>query len=176
LILHDDTRKTPLRKEDSGVKKILIGAVLLAALVQTAAASEKLVCISSGLFMGIRGGLEQRFDRDLGWRVDLGISPFGLVTSDAFFAVFLLPRESRWRVNLLFGIPSAAMILTFNAGMISVGGSCSVGIWVNDRISLDFRLGMGFPFFFEKGEPVIRDIGFPLDLWPDAAFSLNIRL
>ena len=123
----------------------------------------------------LQAGFEYRGPGFTGVKADLGVSLFGLLVWDLFTVIYLLPRDNPFRLNLLVGIPTAAIPLSFNAAMVSFGGSVVLGYNLSDSVSLDLRLGAGFPLFFEKDKEMIRDIHFPLDLWPDGAISLNFK-
>lgn len=133
--------------------------------------------LSAGLdsMFSIQAGFEYRGSDFIGVKSDLGLSLFGLLVWDLFAVIYLLPRDNPFRLNLLAGIPTAAIPLSFNAAMVSFGGSVVPGYNLSDSVSLDLRLGAGFPLFFEKDKEMIRDIRFPLDLWPDAAISLSFK-
>ncbi len=123
----------------------------------------------------LQAGFGYRGPGFTGVKADLGVSLFGLLVWDLFTVIYLLPRDNPFRLNLLVGIPTAAIPLSFNAAMVSFGGSVVLGYNLSDSVSLDLRLGAGFPLFFEKDKEMIRDIHFPLDLWPDGAISLNFK-
>lgn len=123
----------------------------------------------------LQAGFECRGSDFTGVKADLGLSLFGLLVCDIFTVFYLLPQDNPFRLNLLVGIPTAAVPLSFNAAMVSFGGSVVLGYNLSDSLCLDLRLGAGFPLFFEKGTEMIRDIHFPLDLWPDGAISLNFK-
>ncbi|MBA7474407.1 hypothetical protein ES707_09759 [subsurface metagenome] len=125
--------------------------------------------------LALQAGFEYRGSGFTGVKADLGLSLFGLLVCDFFTVIYLLPRDNPFRLNLLAGIPTAAVPLSFNAAMVSFGGSVVLGYNLSDYLSLDLRLGAGFPLFFEKDKEMIRDIGFPLELWPDAVISLNFK-
>jgi len=123
----------------------------------------------------LQAGFEYRGPGFTGVKADLGVSLLGLLVWDVFTVIYLLPRDNPFRLDLLAGIPTAAIPLSFNAAMVSFGGSVVVGYNLSDSLCLDLRVGEGFPLFFEKDKEMIRDIHFPLDLWPDAAISLNFK-
>jgi hypothetical protein len=126
--------------------------------------------------VGSRAGLEYYVDPGFAWKADIGMQPFGLIIADAFGVIGLLPYAHRFRLNLLVGIPYAGMPIGYPGGMVAFGGSVEVGWWANHRVSLNLRIGGGFPLFFERGEDMIRDTQFPLNLWPDFVFSLTVRV
>ena len=72
------------------------------------------------------------------------------------------------------GIPNIAAPVTFDGMMISLGGALEIMRTIGDSVRVGVIVGAGFPFFFEEGGDVIRDISFPLDLWPEAALVLSI--
>ena len=158
------------------MKPALLGLVILVLLAAPVDASETHISGCLDWTVGSRAGIEYLFNPVVGWKADLGMSPFGLVTADAFGMICLLPYDHSYRLNLLLGIPNMATPLTFNAAMVSFGGSIEAGYWVNHRVSLNIRLGVGYPLFFERDKDVTRDIGFPLDLWPDFVFSVTVRV
>jgi hypothetical protein len=59
------------------------------------------------------------------------------------------------------------------AAMTSFGGSILFGFHLTENVLMDIRLGAGFPLFFEAGKETIRDVNFPLDLWPDLTISVD---
>jgi len=157
------------------VKRFLL-LFLFLVLISTGVFSDELF-LSAGLdwAFALQAGFEYRGSDFIGVKSDLGLSLFGLLVWDFFTVFYLLPRDNPFRLNLLAGIPTAAVPLSFNAAMVSFGGSVVLGYNLSDSVSLDLRLGAGFPLFFEKDREMIRDIHFPLDLWPDAAISLNFK-
>jgi hypothetical protein len=158
------------------LQRALIGFAVLVLLAAPAAASEIHISGCLDWMVGSRVGLEYYIDPGFAWKADIGFQPFGLVTADAFGVIGLLPYGHRYRVNLLVGIPFAGMPAGYPGGLVSFGGAIEVGWWANHRVSLNLRIGAGFPLFFEKDADVIRDTQFPLNLWPDLAFSLTVRL
>ncbi|MBU8914201.1 MAG: hypothetical protein KOO61_09275 [Spirochaetales bacterium] len=130
------------------------------------------VTIRADWMFTLRAGIEYRFGRYFGIQTDIGTNT-QLLAADLCGVFYAMDAESPWQVNFLFGIPNAAMPLSFNAGFISVGGSIGVGYRFENDFGLDFRVGEGFPFFFEEGKDMIRDISFPFDLWPDVAFGVS---
>ncbi len=151
----------------------LLALVLAAAAPRPAPASDTLVCLNLDWMLSIRGGIEHRFHPHLGVKGDLGVSVMGLLAADAFLVVYTLPPESSFRLNLLLGVPNTGAPLTFSAAMVSFGGSILFGFHLTENVIMDIRLGAGFPLFFEEGKKTIRDINFPLDLWPDLTISVD---
>jgi hypothetical protein len=139
-------------------------------------ASETLISGCLDWTVGSRAGLEVMFDPLIGWKADLGMSPFGLITADAFCLFRFLSPDDPFRLNLLLGIPNMSVLYTFDAGMVSLGASIEGGYWFNHRVSMNMRIGAGYPFFFEKDSKVIRDIQFPFNLWPDFTVSITVRV
>jgi hypothetical protein len=148
-------------------------AFLLAAAPLPSVADDTLVCLNLDWMLSVRGGIEHRLDSRLGFKGDLGVSIMGLLTADAFFVAYFLPPESDFRLNLLIGVPNAGVPLSFTAAMVSFGGSLQFGFHLTENVLMDIRLGAGFPLFFEEDKDVIRDIAFPLDLWPDLTVSVD---
>jgi hypothetical protein len=146
--------------------------VLFACLARDARADSR-YAVGADWMMSVRGGVEKRFHPNLGAKADMGLSVLGLLVADAQLALHALPEGHRYRLALLVGVPNAAMPLLFSAGMVSFGGSVLFGFRVSRRLHLDFHIGAGFPLFFERGEDVVRDINFPLDLWPDFGVALS---
>jgi hypothetical protein len=155
------------------MKPAALLALLLAAAPRTSAADDTLVCVSLDWMLSISGGIEHRFNPKLGVKGDLGVSVMGLLTADAFAVAYFLPPESDFRLNLLIGVPNAGVPLSFTAAMVSFGLSIQFGFHLTENVLMDIRLGAGFPLFFEEGKEVIRDIAFPLDLWPDFTISVD---
>ena len=146
---------------------------LFLAVPHQVAADDTLVCLNLNWMLSVSGGLEHRLDSRLGFKGDLGVSVMGLLTADAFFVAYFLPPESDFRLNLLIGVPTAGVPLSFNGGMVSFVGSIQFGFHLTENVLMDIRLGAGFPLFFEAGKDVVRDIQFPLDLWPDFTISVD---
>jgi hypothetical protein len=149
--------------------------LLVAALAPPARSCETRIHLSADWMAGVRGGIEHRGDPGIGVQADLGITPFGLFTADLFFALDLLEPETPYRFDLLLGVPNAAMpVTTIRAGMVSLGGSLRFGFDLTETVGLSFRLGAGFPFFFEEDKDVIRDT--PMTLWPDVCVAITFRI
>jgi hypothetical protein len=161
------------------MKRMLACLVLLLAICTSSLAADRLLSVSCDVFLGVRLGLECRFHPHMGVRADLGAAFFGLFLADALYIVYLLPEDCRFRLNLLFGIPTASAPFTFEAGMVAFGASLAAGYRFTPNFSMDFRLGAGFPLFFERGKEVIRPVrlGFFIPyLWPDIILSANFLL
>lgn len=135
--------------------------------------SNNLICLSLDWQLSLRYGMEHKFNDRIGGRFDIGVAIFGLVVADALMVFYLLPDSNKWQVNICAGIPNTAVPFTFNAAMVSLGTSLLVRRRLTDRLNIDFRLGEGFPLFFEKDKDIIRDIHFPLNLWPDIMVGLS---
>jgi len=125
--------------------------------------------------LGVLYGTEWRFGQFSGAKVDAGISLMGLIIADSYYVFYLRDEEEPVQVNLLAGITNAAVPIGFSAGMVALGGSVLTSITLSERVNLDFKIGAGFPLFFEKDTDIIRDISFPLNLWPDAGISLRFN-
>jgi len=164
------------------MKKPLVVLAALALLLVLSAplmAADTLLSVSCDQFLGIRLGLESRFRPRTGVKVDFGAAFYGLLLADAFYVVYLLPEDHRFRLNLLLGMPTASVLMTLEAAMVSFGASMAGGYRFTDNFSMDFRLGAGFPLFFEQGEDVIRPIRmffFIPYLWPDIVLGFNFAL
>ena len=104
---------------------------------------------------------------------DFGV---GLVLADALFVVYFLPEEYRWQVGLGAGVPNAGAAFTFDAGMLSLGGDILARFKAGEKVNVDMRIGAGKPLFFEKDNDMIRDIPFPLDLWPNIMVGVSFDL
>lgn len=157
------------------MKKIIIAFLLAMLFTVKAGASEDLFCAGVNLQLGAFAGMEHRYNEHIGFRGDIGLAIFGLVLFDALFLVYFLPDHYRWQVGLAAGIPNAGMPLSFNAGMVSAGGSVFTRFRANEKLNIDFRIGTGFPFFFEKDRNIIRDINTPLNLWPDLFLGVSFE-
>ena len=151
----------------------LVFLVLLMA--ATAFGGDLRVTIRADWMFTLRAGIEYRFGRYFGIQTDIGTNT-QLLAADLWGAFYAMEPESPWQFNLFLGIPNASMPLSFDAGFISVGGSIGVGYRFENNFGLDFRVGEGFPFFFEEGKDMIRDINFPFGLWPDVAFGVSFPL
>jgi hypothetical protein len=139
-------------------------------------ASENLFCVNINIQLGVLAGIEHKFNDHIGLRGDFGLAIPGLVIVDALFMVYFLPDTYRWQVGLGVGVPNAGMPFSFDAGMVSLGGTVLTRFKASDKLNIDFRLGAGFPLFFEKDNDVIRDTGFPLGLWPDLMLGVSFEL
>ncbi|MHC4781373.1 MAG: hypothetical protein ACYTFG_22590 [Planctomycetota bacterium] len=158
------------------MRYVFLALFVVAVVAPTARASDTMI---SGLLdwtVGSRAGLEHVVDHPLGFKAHIGMSPFGLITADAFAVIYCLPQDHYFRLNVLLGIPFTGATVTFEGGLVALGGSIEVGYWTNPRVSLNFRIGAGFPFFFERGKDAIRNTQFPLNLWPDLAFTVAVRI
>lgn len=153
------------------MKKVLFIFLLL--VIEVSPSSNNLICLSLDMQLSLRYGMEHRFNDRIGGRFDIGMSPFGIITADVLMFVYLLPESNKWQVNICAGIPGSGIPFTFNEAMVSVGASVLVRRRLTDRLNFEFRLGEGFPFFFAKDKDIIRDIGFPLGLWPDIMIGLS---
>ena len=172
-------------------KKLLLISLFFLFITTLSYSSELLITVSIDWTLGIRGGIEYRFNRYSGIRGDIGISMVQIPSASLSYVLYLLPEDKKMRLNLLFGIPN--FILPFEVNpfrpypMISFGGSFLIGYKFTDSISTDFRIGGGFPLFLgEKDKPIVRPFlrlpipgskeVFPLYLFPDLAASVNFRL
>lgn len=163
------------------IKKFLMVLTTLILLFFTAVpviAADTLLSVSCDMLLGIRLGLESRFTNNRGVKADVGAAFSGLFTADAFYVIYLLPEDHRYRLNLLLGMPTAAAPMTFEAVMVSFGASLAGGYHFTDNFSMDLRLGAGFPLFFEPGKKVIRPVRvlFIPYLWPDLTLGFNFAL
>jgi len=163
-------------------KKLLIVLTILNLLFISSLpvmAADTLLSVSCDMFLGIRLGLESRFNNNRGVKADVGAAFYGLLLADAFYVIYLLPEDHRYRLNILLGMPTAAAPMTLEAAMVSFGASLAGGYRFTDNFSMDFRLGAGFPLFFEPGKDVIRPIRilcFIPYLWPDIVLGFNFTL
>ena len=153
------------------MKKII--AILLLLVTVAYSSSNNLICLSLDWQLSLRYGMEHKFNDRIGGRFDIGAALFGLVVADALMVFYLLPEDNKWQVNICAGIPHTGAPFTFEAAMVSVGASVLVRRSLTERLNFEFRLGEGFPFFFEKDKDIIRDINFPLNLWPDIMIGLS---
>ena len=169
--------------------KWLLTGLFLLFLTTVSYSSELLITVNIDWSLGIRGGIEYRFNRYSGIRSDIGISMLQVPAASLFYVVYLKPENEKLRLNLLFGIPNFLVPFDVNPfrpyPMISFGGSFLVGYNFTDFISADFRLGGGLPLFFgDESKPILRPLNiqisdtemFPLYFWPDIAASINFRL
>jgi hypothetical protein len=131
-------------------------------------ANELRITARADWMLTLRSGVEYHFHRNIGIQADLGTN-LQLIALDAGVVFFILDEDQPWRLNVILGIPNAAMPLTYPAGMLSFGGSAALGYGFRNGFTLDIRVGAGYPLFFEHDREMIRDTGFPLHLWPDLA-------
>jgi len=155
------------------MKHLISSIIICLFLSATASAGNYSTSVSLGWDMGIRGGFEYRFNRFMGARSDLGISFLGIAIVDVLGVVYFLPEESSFEINLLLGVPNLFALLTFEACMISFGGSLFLGYKTKNNNVWYIRAGEAYPLFFEKDKEMIRDIHFPFDLWPDLAIGVK---
>lgn len=132
--------------------------------------------ISADWQFSLKAGVEYRFHPKIAVRADAGISPFGLLVLDTLCVFYPFTETGRFLVGFAAGIPNTTITLSFDAAMLSLGGSVVVAFGFTERIGVEARLGAGFPLFIEKGREVVRDISFPLNLWPDASVGVRIGL
>lgn len=158
------------------MKSRIIIITLTVLIAGNACASENLISISLNWQLAVLAGIEHKFNDHIGLRGDIGVAIFGVVVADALFMVYFLPNHCRWQVGLGAGVPNAGMVLSFDAGMVSLGGAVLTRFKASDRLNIDFRLGTGFPLFFEKDQEMIRDIHFPLNLWPDIMLGVSFEM
>jgi len=158
------------------MKKIIFILLLLFTVTEKSFSSDNMICLSMDWQLSIRAGIEHKFNHRLGIKSDIGISFFGLLGADALLVIYLLPEKYRWELNICAGIPSFSAPVTFEGAMISFGGSLLTRCKINEKVSIDLRIGEGFPLFFEKDKDIIRDIHFPLDLWPDFVLGVSFKI
>ena len=153
------------------MKKII--AILLLIVTVAYSSSNNLICLSLDWQLSLRYGMEHKFNDRIGGRFDIGVAFYGLIVADAFMIFYLLPESNKWQVNICAGIPNTGAPFTFDGAMVSVGASVLVRRSLTERLNFEFRLGEGFPFFFEKDKDIIRDTQFPLNLWPDIMIGFS---
>jgi hypothetical protein len=161
------------------MKALLVILVLLLASGLCASASQLSVCAALDTTLGLRAGVEYSFHPRMGVKADLGASIFGMFLADAFYVFYLLPDRRRLQVDLLVGVPTVAMTMTFAGAMISLGASLKAGWPLGGAFSLELRVGGGFPLFFEPGKETVRPVRFPWfipRLWPDLALGIRYAL
>ncbi len=158
------------------MKKRILTLLLLLTVAGKSFSSDNLICVSLDWQLSVRGGIEHKFNHRLGIKSDIGISFLGILNADALLVVYLLPEKFRWELNICAGIPNIAAPITFEGAMISLGGSLLTRFKINEKVGVDLRVGEGFPLFFEKDKDVIRDINFPLGLWPDFVLGVSFRI
>lgn len=76
---------------------------------------------------------------------------------------------------MLAGILNFNVPFSFDAAMLSFGAACEVTREITNTMSIGLRAGEGFPLFFEKDKELIRDIQFPMNLWPELAVEINFH-
>lgn len=134
-------------------------------------------------------GYEYMFRPELGLRLSAGTSLLlPCFLSDGSFHLSsscqFLYRQARSSHPLYFGL-SAGMIESaavwyqsekvdgLGLGMmLSFGGAAYAGYQYPSGMRMELSLGAGFPLFYEYGYWELREIGFPLGLWPSLRFNL----
>ena len=96
------------------------------------------------------------------------------IALDALAHFDLLPDSKGFNLRVYAGIPNLCVGITMQGAMASFGGSLAASWRVGARSRMEIRAGGGFPLFFEKDKEIVRDIDFPLGLWPDATLSLLV--
>jgi hypothetical protein len=172
----------------SGGKKSFL-ALLFLLVCLAAGAEERYLSTALTFPLGFRIGCERPLGARTGFKADIGLEMLQLPAADLLFLVHLLPPESRMRVNLALGVPTAMTAAEFQPlhlyPMFSLGGSLVIGWRLRSGKTLDLRLGGGVPFFFgEKDKPVLRPLHVPrpgggedleIYFWPDLALGLNFK-
>jgi hypothetical protein len=120
----------------------------------------------------VRLGVEKPVAEFLSVKGDLGVSVFGVLVADALLVVHTTRWKEGPRVDILVGVPNAGAPVTFEGAMVSVGASIRPSLPWGDTRRIGFRIGAGYPFFFERDKPIIRDIRMPLEVWPDAGVEI----
>ena len=119
-----------------------------------------------------RIGVEKPVAEFLSVKGDLGVSVFGVLLADALLVVHTTRWKEGPRVDILVGVPNAGAPVTFEGAMVSVGASIRPSLPWGETRRIGFRIGAGYPFFFERDKPIIRDIRMPLAVWPDAGIEI----
>jgi hypothetical protein len=123
--------------------------------------------------MSVQCGIAYRVSEHIALDAGLGVSPMGLVTTECLVAYATELCTPPWALSLLFGIPNFNVPFTFDALMISIGSALEVSRKISSSYELALRIGAGFPLFFEHDKPMVRDIQFPLDIWPELSLSMR---
>lgn len=132
------------------MKQIICSVIIILFLPVKGPAENYSASVSMGWDLGIRGGLEYRFNRYAGIRSDLGVSILGLAIADVLGVVYFLPEKSSFEVNFLLGVPNALAPLTFEAGMVSFGGALFLGYKTKNKYVWYIRIGEAFPLFLRR--------------------------
>jgi hypothetical protein len=155
--------------------KLLYTIILITILTSTLFARNSPHIITADWQAALLYGSEWRVARFSGVKLDAGASVMGLIIADAYYVFYLLPEEKKVQLSILSGISNSSVLYNFSAAMVAPGAALLTSFKLSDRICLDLKLGAGFPLFFEKDKDIVRDISFPLDLWPDAGISIRIN-
>jgi hypothetical protein len=128
--------------------------------------------------LSLRCGFEYRIYRFLGIAAHGGFAFYGLISADAAVVFYFFQPASPVQINICAGIPNASFVPdpSYPACMISVGASLLAGYRFAETYVVYIKIGGGFPFFFEEDKDIIRDIKFPLGLWPDFVLGINIKI
>ena len=153
-----------------------IGIVLLLTLMPlTVVHGQTSLAYSVDWMLGVRFGVEKAVSPRLGLRGDLGLAAIGqLIALDALAYFDLVPDSEGFNLRVYVGIPNLCAVITMQGAMASFGGSLAASWRIGTRSRMEIRAGGGFPLFFEKDKEIVRDIDFPLSLWPDATLSLLV--
>ena len=138
-------------------------------------AGELRLSVRADWMLTLRAGLEYRFNRYLGIQGSIGTNTL-VVAADLAAVVYAFPGTSAWQLNLLVGIPNAAVPVSLDGGFVSFGGSLQASYRLPNALGIDFRIGEGFPLFFEGDSDTIRDVDFPFGLWPDLGLGVSFPL
>lgn len=170
-------------------KKLLLVGLFFLLVNVFSFSSDLFITVSVDWSLGIRGGVEYRFNRYSGIRGDIGVSMIQVPAASLFYVVYLKPEDNKLSLNLLFGVPRFMLPFDINPfrpyPMISFGGSFLAGYNFNKIISADIRLGGGFPLFFGEDKPIVRPFFWvpisdtqelPVYFFPDLTASVTFKL
>ncbi len=164
-----------LGRGEMRMKRILILIVLLCLLLTALSAGSPEYTLSFDWQMSVQFGIVSWFSDSLGIQGALGVSLMGLGSGELYILIDPAFLSDPWHLTMMAGIPNILAVPDLVGTMISFGGALELKRDLGEKFALSLRLGTGFPFFFEEGGALVRDIQFPLDLWPEASMTLTFR-
>ncbi len=154
------------------MKRTICIVLFLSVLIGAASAGLSAYTIGIDWQMSAQAGLVTSIGENFSLQGALGASVMGLIAGETYASWHTPLFAAPWRMSILLGVPNFLIVPTLEGAMLSLGGAFEIERRFSDRLSFAVRLGAGYPFFFEQDRPAIRDITFPLNLWPEAALVM----